>query len=63
MGEFYDKLATAADLPETAAPSPGAFEAAFRRQAEAGADQVVHQPVVRAVGHHPVGPERRLRRG
>ena len=41
VGEFYDKLATSADLPETAAPSPGAFEAAFRRQAEAGADQVV----------------------
>ena len=41
VGQFYDKLATTADLPETAAPSPGAFEAAFRRQAEAGADQVV----------------------
>ena len=41
VGEFYDKLATTADLPETAAPSPGAFEAAFRRQAEAGADQIV----------------------
>ena len=41
VAEFYDKLATASDLPETAAPSPGAFEAAFRRQAEAGADTVV----------------------
>jgi DegV family protein with EDD domain len=41
VGQFYDKLATTADLPETAAPSPGSFEAAFRRQAEAGADQVV----------------------
>jgi DegV family protein with EDD domain len=41
VGQFYDKLASAADLPETAAPSPGSFEAAFRRQAEAGADQVV----------------------
>ena len=41
VGEFYDKLASAAELPETAAPSPGAFEAAFRRQAEAGADAVV----------------------
>ena len=41
VGEFYDKLSTSADLPETAAPAPGAFEAAFRRQAEAGADAVV----------------------
>ncbi len=38
---FYDKLASSADLPETAAPPPGKFEAAFRRQAEAGADAVV----------------------
>jgi fatty acid kinase fatty acid binding subunit len=39
--QFYDKLASSAELPETAAPSPGAFETAFRRQAEAGADAVV----------------------
>jgi DegV family protein with EDD domain len=39
--QFYDKLASSAELPETAAPSPGAFEAAFRRQAEAGADAIV----------------------
>jgi DegV family protein with EDD domain len=39
--EFYAKLASSPDLPETSAPSPGAFEAAFRHQAEAGADAVV----------------------
>ena len=41
VSQFYDKLATSPDLPETAAPSPGAFEAAYRRQAQAGADGVV----------------------
>jgi DegV family protein with EDD domain len=39
--EFYAKLAASAELPETSAPSPGAFDAAFRRQGEAGADAVV----------------------
>jgi DegV family protein with EDD domain len=39
--DFYAKMAASAALPETAAPSPGAFEAAFRRQAEAGADTVL----------------------
>ncbi|HEX6423688.1 MAG TPA: DegV family protein, partial [Acidimicrobiales bacterium] len=41
VSQFYDKLASSAELPETAAPAPGAFEAAFRRHAEAGADAVV----------------------
>ena len=41
VAEFYEKLASSDALPETSAPSPGAFEAAFRRQAEAGADAVV----------------------
>jgi len=39
--DFYAKMATSPKLPETAAPSPGAFEEAYRRQAEAGADAVV----------------------
>jgi DegV family protein with EDD domain len=39
--QFYEKMGQVDVLPETAAPSPGAFEAAFRRQAEAGADAVV----------------------
>jgi DegV family protein with EDD domain len=38
---FYEKMATSAALPETAAPAPGAFEKAFRAQAERGADAVV----------------------
>jgi DegV family protein with EDD domain len=41
VAQFYEKLATVSTLPETAAPAPGAFEAAFRRQQEAGADAVV----------------------
>lgn len=39
--DFYEKMDQRSELPETAAPSPGRFEAAFRRQAEAGADAVV----------------------
>jgi DegV family protein with EDD domain len=41
VGDFYAKLDAAAILPETAAPAPGKFEAAFRRQQQAGADAVV----------------------
>ncbi len=39
--DFYERMASASELPETAAPAPGAFADAFRRQAEAGADCVV----------------------
>lgn len=39
--EFYRRLDSSDVLPETAAPSPGAFERAFRLQATAGADAIV----------------------
>jgi DegV family protein with EDD domain len=39
--QFYERLGSSSVLPETAAPAPGKFEAAFRRQAAAGADAVV----------------------
>ena len=38
---FWDRLATAPTLPETAAPSAGAFAARFRVLADAGADGIV----------------------
>ncbi len=38
---FYEKMAAADQLPETAAPSPGAFEKAFTAMADDGADAVV----------------------
>ena len=41
VDEFYEKLATAGTLPETAAPAPGKFEEAFRRAVEQGADEIV----------------------
>jgi DegV family protein with EDD domain len=39
--EFYEKMASTGLLPETAAPSPGAFEEAFTKMADDGADAVV----------------------
>jgi DegV family protein with EDD domain len=41
VGDFYDMMARSDELPQTACPSPGAFEEAFRRAADAGADAVV----------------------
>lgn len=39
--EFYNRMGQFEGLPETAAPSPGAFETAFRAQGDAGADTIV----------------------
>ena len=41
VSEFYAKMASSSDLPQTAAPAPGAFEDAFRKCAAEGADAVV----------------------
>jgi len=41
VAEFYQRLGTSATLPETAAPSPGQFEKAFRSLAGEGAAGVV----------------------
>jgi DegV family protein with EDD domain len=41
VDEFYRRLAESAELPETSAPAPGAFEQVFRRAAENGAEAVV----------------------
>jgi DegV family protein with EDD domain len=41
VAEFYRRMASSDELPQTACPSPGAFELAFRRASEAGADAVV----------------------
>ncbi len=39
--EFWEKLPLAPKLPETAAPSVGAFEETFRRLADEGADGII----------------------
>lgn len=41
VSEFYRLLEASEALPETAAPAPGKFDAAFRRQFDAGATGVV----------------------
>jgi DegV family protein with EDD domain len=39
--DFYKRMAASSELPQTAAPSPGAFEEMFTRMADDGADAVV----------------------
>ena len=41
VSDFYQKMSESDLLPSTAAPSPGAFEAAFKRCIEAGAEGVI----------------------
>jgi DegV family protein with EDD domain len=39
--DFYVRMSNSDELPQTACPSPGAFEQAFRNAGDAGADAVV----------------------
>ena len=39
--EFYRRMASSEDLPQTAAPAPGAFQEVFRRRFAEGADAIV----------------------
>ncbi len=41
VADFYRRMAESDELPETAAPAPGAFEAVFRRLRDEGADAIV----------------------
>jgi DegV family protein with EDD domain len=41
VSDFYRRMASSDDLPQTAAPAPGAFEDAFRKCLAEGADAVV----------------------
>ena len=41
VADFYSRMAREDELPQTACPSPGAFEQAFRRASDSGADSVV----------------------
>ncbi len=58
--EFWRKVATSPVLPETAAPSPGAFEERFRAIARRrGRRRRLHQPLLAPVRHDAVRPGRR----
>src|ERR1700733_4952018 len=39
--EFWDRVVTGPHMPQTAAPSPGAFEAVFDEAARSGKDGVI----------------------
>ena len=60
--EFWAKCKVSKTLPETAAPSPGAFQAAYERAKADGFDGVVVlDALVVALGDLPVGGTRRQR--
>ena len=62
--EFWDRVTTGPDMPETAAPSPGTFQETFLAAAEAGHDgRAVRDDLVAPVGHVPGGEHRGHRRG
>ena len=54
VDDFYAKMAQTDTLPETAAPSPGAFEQAFRKLGTDRRRGRLRQSLRRAVGHHAV---------
>ena len=41
IDEFYRRMAESDDMPQTAAPAPGAFQEVFRRRLAEGADSIV----------------------
>ena len=41
VADFYSRMARSAELPQTSCPSPGAFESAFSKASESGADAVI----------------------
>ena len=57
--DFYQRMANTEDLPQTACPSPGAFEQAFRNARDADADgSGLSHHLERLVNHISVGPHR-----
>jgi DegV family protein with EDD domain len=53
--QFWAKAAESATLPETAAPSPGQFEAAYRMLAAEGASAIVTVSLSGALARSPHG--------
>ena len=54
IDDFYRRMDSSEHLPQTAAPSPGAFAAAFGRQFEAGANVVDAHEIDGNPQHHGI---------